>query len=73
MYLFGGAVEIGDAEVALDDVWALELTQRPKWRQISGLSEDVAAAVVGDGHVSSDDDEEDGDGDGDGDGDDGRE
>jgi hypothetical protein len=54
-------------------VWALELTQRPKWRQISGLSEDVAAAVVGDGHVSSDDDEEDGDGDGDGDGDDGRE
>ena len=57
MFLFGGAVEIGDAEVALDDVWALELTARPKWRLVAELSPEVAARASGDGEVSSDDEE----------------
>ena len=58
MYLFGGAVEIGDTEVALDDVWALELTARPKWKKIADMSPEVMDAVAGDAVVSSDDEEE---------------
>ena len=47
LYLYGGAVEMGDAEVALDDVWALELTARPKWRLVAELSAAAAAAAGG--------------------------
>lgn len=54
----GGAVEIGDTEVALDDVWALELTARPKWRKVADLSPEVTEAVAGDAVLSSDDEEE---------------
>ena len=57
LYLYGGAVEMGDAEVALDDVWALELTARPKWRLVAELSAAAAAAAGGD-HAESSDDEE---------------
>ena len=28
--------------MALDDVWVLELTARPKWRPVAGMSADVA-------------------------------
>ena len=59
MYLFGGAVEIGDVEVALDDVWALELTARPKWRKVAEYSPEVAARVHGEAVESSDDEDED--------------
>ena len=48
LYLYGGAVEMGDAEVALDDVWVLELTARPKWRLVAELSAAAAAAAGGD-------------------------
>jgi hypothetical protein len=59
LYLFGGAVEIGDVEVALDDVWALELTARPKWRKVAEYSPEVAARVHGEAVESSDDEDED--------------
>jgi hypothetical protein len=59
MYLFGGAVEIGDVEVALDDVWALELSARPKWRKVAEYSNEVAARVHGEAVESSDDEDED--------------
>ena len=58
LYMFGGAVEIGDTEVALDDVWALELTARPKWRKVAELSPAVMEVMAGDAVVSSDDEEE---------------
>ena len=57
LYLYGGAVEMGDAEVALDDVWVLELTARPKWRLVAELSP-AAAAAAGADHAESSDDEE---------------
>jgi len=57
LYLYGGAVEMGDAEVALDDVWVLELTARPKWRLVAELSAAAAAAAGGD-HAESSDDED---------------
>ena len=59
MYLFGGAVEIGDVEVALDDVWALELTARPRWRKVAEYSPEVAGRVHGEAVESSDDEDED--------------
>ena len=58
LYLYGGAVEIGDAEVALDDLWALELTARPKWRLVAELSAEAAKVAGGDHAESSDDEEE---------------
>ena len=57
LYMFGGAVEIGDQEVALDDVWALELTARPKWRKVAELSPEVMEFMAGDAVLSSDDEE----------------
>ena len=31
LYLFGGILEVGDREVTLDDMWALDLRKREKW------------------------------------------
>ena len=57
LYLYGGSVEIGDTEVTLDDLWALELTARPKWRLVAELSQECALLAGGD-HAESSDDEE---------------
>ena len=60
LYLYGGAVEMGDAEVALDDVWALEDADgaaEVERRLVAELSAAAAAAAGGD-HVESSDDEE---------------
>ena len=34
LFIYGGLVEIGDVEVALDDCWALDLNKRDRWRQL---------------------------------------
>ena len=34
MYLFGGCVEIGDKEVTLDDLWALDLAKLDGWQMV---------------------------------------
>ena len=61
MYLFGGVVELGDVEVSLDDVWKLDLGNRPKWTCITPLSDEVSAQLAG-GGAESDSDSDDGSG-----------
>lgn len=61
MYLFGGVVELGDVEVSLDDVWKLDLGNRPKWTCIAPLSDEVSAQLAG-GGAESDSDSDDGSG-----------
>ena len=34
LFIYGGVVEVGDVEVALDDCWALDLNKRDRWRQV---------------------------------------
>ena len=34
LFVYGGVVEVGDVEVALDDCWALDLNKRDRWRQL---------------------------------------
>lgn len=34
LYLFGGILEVGDREVTLDDMWALDLRKRESWECI---------------------------------------
>jgi hypothetical protein len=34
LYLYGGILEVGDREVTLDDMWALDLRKREKWECI---------------------------------------
>ena len=65
MYLFGGIIELGDVEVALDDVWKLDLGARPKWTCITPLSEQCQHQLAGGGAESSSDDDEDSDSDSD--------
>jgi len=59
LYMFGGVIELGDVEVALDDLWKLDLGNRPKWTCIDPLSESCARQLAGEGASSSDDDDED--------------
>ena len=66
LYLFGGIVELGDVEVALDDVWKLDLGNRPKWTCLEPLSDECQKQLSGEGgggtesESDSEDDDEDG-------------
>ena len=61
MYMFGGVIEIGDVEIALDDLWKLDLGNRPKWTCVDPLSEHCVRQLASEGVESSDDEEDDGD------------
>jgi hypothetical protein len=59
--MFGGVIEIGDVEIALDDLWKLDLGNRPKWTCVDPLSEHCVRQLASEGVESSDDEEDDGD------------
>ena len=59
MYLFGGGVELGDVEVSLDDVWRLDLGNRPKWTCITPLSDECQAQLTGGGAIDESDSDQD--------------
>jgi hypothetical protein len=61
MFLFGGVVELGDEEISLDDVWKLDLGNRPKWTCITPLSDEVSETLAR-GGAASDSDSDDGSG-----------
>ena len=50
MYLLtavGVGPNFGDVEVSLDDVWRLDLGNRPKWTCITPLSDECQAQLTG--------------------------
>ena len=59
MYLFGGVIELGDVEVSLDDVWRLDLGNRPKWTCITPLSDECQAQLTGGGAIDESDSDQD--------------
>ena len=58
MWLWGGIVEISDVEIALDDMWRVDLSKSDAWECVKDNSGGEGLFVVGDNEVDDDGDDD---------------
>ncbi len=54
LYLMGGIVEVGDREITLDDMWALDLAKLDGWQPLrdNSIGEELFVEEKGGGESS---------------------
>ena len=59
LWLFGGIVELGEREITLDDLWALDLAKMDGWSLLQGNTAGEELFAADQVASSSDDEDED--------------